>query len=117
MENDGQQQTTYTYTSLIDACGKQRDLGRATELLDEMRAAHLQPDTITYTSVIDARGKEGDLDQASRVMDAMRALGWPSSYYKKGESYEFGVVRAGTRAGGKLFDHAEFHSQVDAHGI
>jgi pentatricopeptide repeat protein len=64
-----------TYTTLIDAWGKQGDLGKATELLRTMREDDAKPNTVTYNTLIDAWGKHGDLDKVTELLRTMREDG------------------------------------------
>ena len=45
---------TATFTTLINACAKSAELGRALSVLQQMHVAKVTPDTITYTALINA---------------------------------------------------------------
>ena len=64
MRTAGAKPSIVSFNSVIDACGKARQLRAAFELLDQVAQEGLAADTVTYTSLIDACGKSQQLERA-----------------------------------------------------
>lgn len=96
----------YSYTSVIDACGKSGELGLALEILEDMRRARVSPNLVTFNTLIlrfgDPGGGSGQ--QGEGGGDARRALSFLEEMVKEGirpDAYTLTVVVAACDAGGE----------------
>lgn len=64
-----------TYNSLIDVYCKDREIGKAYKLIDQMREEDVTPDVITYTTIIGGLGLIGQPDKARQVLKEMKEYG------------------------------------------
>mmetsp|Transcript_16042 Transcript_16042/g.19516 ORF Transcript_16042/g.19516 Transcript_16042/m.19516 type:complete len:934 (+) Transcript_16042:270-3071(+) len=61
------------YTELIDGYAKNGELGKALQVLQNMKNAGIEPNEITYTCVIGALAKEGKISQAQKLLQYAEA--------------------------------------------
>merc|ERR1719436_1630160 len=57
---------------MLDACAKCCAMGRASNLLEDMRESCVEPDIITYSTIIKGYCVEGDVDRAFSVLEDMK---------------------------------------------
>merc|ERR1719478_522872 len=75
MRERGMECNTITYNTLLDACAKCNLMCRASELLEDMRKANMEPDLISYSTLIKGYCLEGSIDRAFSVLHKMKAEG------------------------------------------
>lgn len=62
------------YMSLIRAAGRDKDVGRAFELLRTLNSSGREPDSVVYNCVIDVCVSAGTIEKAREVVEEMRGL-------------------------------------------
>lgn len=100
----------FSYTSVIDACGKSGELGRALEVLEDMRRASVSPNLVTFNTLIlrfGDPGGGGSGQQGGEVGgggDWRRALSFLEEMVRGGirpDAYTLTVAVAACDAGGE----------------
>ena len=61
-----------TYTSLINACGRVKQMGRALEAYESMKKLDVKPDAVLFSKLIDICLKAHDPDTIRYLLDDMR---------------------------------------------
>merc|ERR1719213_1257126 len=64
-----------TYSSVINACAKARDPGRAEHWLKQMQKVGFEADVICYSALVEAYGKVNDVPAAMRAFERLVATG------------------------------------------
>lgn len=70
-----------TYSTVIDALGRDGRFKEIKELLDEMISSGVQPNLVTYTTLVSAMARNGDLDGAAVVLREMEEAGFEPNVY------------------------------------
>merc|ERR1719222_499225 len=60
---------------MLDACAKSCAMSKASQMLEDMAEACVEPDIITYSTIIKGYCVEGDLDRAFQVLNDMKSDG------------------------------------------
>merc|ERR1719486_854347 len=58
---------------MLDACAKCCAMSRASQLLEDMKDSHVEPDIITYFTIVKGYCLEGDVDRAFHVLEEMQS--------------------------------------------
>merc|ERR1719235_2164204 len=72
MRQQGVACNTITYNTILDACAKCCAMCRASEVLEAMREASVEPDIITYSTIVKGHCLEGNIDKALAILKEMR---------------------------------------------
>jgi len=72
-ENLRSQFTSVTYNTLIDACARCGEVGRAPGLLEEMVKCGITPNIVTYSAVLKGLCQLNQLDRAFELVETMKA--------------------------------------------
>merc|ERR1719486_1059253 len=57
---------------MLDACAKCCAMSRASQLLEDMKDSHVEPDIITYSTIVKGYCLQGDVDRAFHVLEEMK---------------------------------------------
>lgn len=71
-ENLQSQFTSVTYNTLIDACSRCGEVGRAPALLEEMVRCGITPNIVTYSAVLKGLCQLNQLDRAFELVETMK---------------------------------------------
>ncbi|CAM9780507.1 unnamed protein product, partial [Laminaria digitata] len=85
----------YSYTSVIDACAKAGQLGRAMDVLERMRRDRVSPSLVTYNTLILACGTGG-----GEWRRALELVGVMVDSGIKPDAFTFTLALAACEAGG-----------------
>lgn len=61
-----------TFNTLVDACARNREMGRIPQVLDCMVKSGIEPNLITYSAIIKGYCQDNKLDQAFELLDSMK---------------------------------------------
>ena len=75
MQRRGMEPSVVTYSALISACGKGRDLKKALELFAQMQRRGLQLDVITFNALISVCGKACKPEKALELFAELQRRG------------------------------------------
>jgi len=67
--------TKVTYNTLLDALVKQSNIGKASDLFQEMTMKNVLPDLISYSTLIKGHCARGDLEEGLRLLGLMQRQG------------------------------------------
>lgn len=105
----------YSYTSVIDACSKSGKLGRALEVLEDMRRARVSPSLVTFNTLILRCGAGSGGSGQRGEGDWRRALSFLEEMVKGGvrpDAYTLTVAVAACEAGGEWEKAAIFLKEL-----
>lgn len=80
-ETEGCAPDVISYSTVIDALGRDGRLTEMRGVAEDMRGRGIQPNLVTYTSMITALGRHGDLEAALGLVEEMDARGIRPNVY------------------------------------
>eukprot|EP00933_Yihiella_yeosuensis_P005306 TRINITY_DN109796_c0_g1_i1.p1 TRINITY_DN109796_c0_g1~~TRINITY_DN109796_c0_g1_i1.p1 ORF type:complete len:464 (+),score=80.83 TRINITY_DN109796_c0_g1_i1:14-1405(+) len=75
MKNKGVFRSEIAFTSLINLCAREGDVGRVRQLMQELKSEGLTPDVMVYSAALTAFGRSGDSDGGLALWQEMISSG------------------------------------------
>jgi len=113
----------HKYMSLIKAAGRDKDIGRAFRVVDEMKANGVNVDITAYSCVLDACVQVGDMQRARGLLKEMQEMGsldvvayntLLKGYCKSGDSEAAKSLLSQMDAAGVRPNDVSFNSLINA---